>query len=475
MKITRRSFLFHTMNGLLVFAAALFLGASAAGARAADAPAGAKPNFVIILADDLGYCDTGLYGCKDIPTPNINSIAAHGTLFTDGYVTAGTCSPSRAALMTGRYQERYGFEFNAGPLPRSIRGEFGLPLTEITLAQELKTAGYATGMVGKWHIGMVERFHPMNRGFQEYFGFLFGAHAYLNTKDSFRAGDQNPILRGRTAVYEPEYLTEAFAREAVDFIGRHKQHPFFLYVPFNAPHLPLEATKKYLDRFAGVADPKRRTYMAMVSALDDGVGRILDKLRTEELTEKTVVVFLSDNGCATYTNACTNDPLRLGKTTLFEGGVRIPFAIQWPGKIPEGVVFHDPVSSLDIFPTFLKLAGRELPTGRAYDGVDLMPYLTKTKTGAPHEILFWRNGPNKAVRRGNLKMFFNGEFTWLFDLSADQGEMKNLAADKPELVKELKDAYAKWESQAVAPLWPSRPGENQRSWDVDGHKVEIHV
>ena len=449
-----------------------------------------KPNIVFILGDDLGYCDISMYGCKDIPTPNIDSIGKNGIKFTNGYVSAPVCSPSRAALITGRYQQRFGFEFNAGPLPRALNNkDMGLPLTEITLAQALKSAGYATGMVGKWHLGMNDRYMPTQRGFDEYFGFLFGANLYIDpnkpgvtTRASALAGGetfgsvrsaQNPIFRNTTPIEEDEYLTDAFAREAVAYIDRHKNEPFFLYAPFNAPHTPFQATQKYLDRFPNVKDERRRVYMAMVSALDDAVGAILNKLRDARLAENTLVVFLSDNGCATYTGACTNDPLRYGKLTHLEGGFRVPFAMQWPGHLKAGTVSDQLVSSLDLFPTAMALAGASLPKDRPYDGVNLLPYLTGKTNGQPHEALVWRNGPNAAVRKGKWKLFKGGDQYWLFDLSKDVSEQRNVASQYRAVVEQLKSVLAKWEAQMKQPLWPCR--EAPGNWEVDGVKLKICI
>jgi len=446
-----------------------------------------KPNVVFILGDDLGYCDVSMYGCKEIPTPNIDSIGKNGVRFTNAYVSAPVCSPSRAGLMTGRYQQRFGFEFNAGPLQRAINNkDMGLPLTEITLAQVMKKDGYATGMVGKWHMGMNDRYMPTQRGFDEYFGFLFGANLYIDpnkpgvmSRPGANAGGaitgstrspQNPIYRNTTPVEEEAYLTEAFAREAVSYIDRHQKEPFFLYAPFNAPHEPFQATQKYLDRFPNVKDERRRIYMAMVSALDDGVGAILKKLRETGLEKDTVVVFLSDNGCATYTGACTNDPLRFGKLTHLEGGFRVPFAMQWPGHLKAGVVSDQVISSLDLFPSAVALGDGELPKNRVYDGVNLMPYLTGQMKTSPHEVLCWRNGPNGAVRKGNWKLFKARDHYWLYDLSNDIGEKKDLAAAHPEIVEQLKKEFDKWEAQMKEPLWPCRkPGGD---WEFEGVNLD---
>ncbi len=474
----------RTMLSFALIAALLLISLAAARQRNANQPTARQPNIVIIMGDDLGVCDVSMYGCKDIPTPHIDSIAAKGVKFTNGYVTAPVCSPSRAGLMTGRYQHRFGFEFNAGPLQRAVNEkEMGLPLTEITLAQALKQAGYATGMVGKWHLGMHEKFQPTQRGFDEYFGFLFGANAYLDPKRSDAVGGEaaaawprnklNPIYRNQAPVEENEYLTEAFAREAVAYIERHKTAPFFLYAPFNAPHLPLQATRKYVERFKHITDERRRVYAAMVSALDDAVGAILKKLRDSNLEKDTLVVFLSDNGCATYTGACTNDPLRYGKLTHFEGGFRVPFAMQYPARLKAGMTYDKPISSLDLFPTALALAGGAMPKDRPYDGVNLLPYLTSPGKKTPHEVLCWRNGENAGVRKGNWKLFKGGDKYWLFDLSKDAGEKQNVADKFPQVVEELKKELQKWEAQMKAPLWPCRlPGGN---WEADGVKLNICV
>jgi arylsulfatase A-like enzyme len=448
-----------------------------------------KPNIVIIMGDDLGICDVSLYDCKGIPTPNIDSIAAKGVKFTNGYVSAPVCSPSRAGLMTGRYQHRFGFEFNAGPLQRAVNEkEMGLPLTEITLAQAMKKAGYATGMVGKWHLGMQEKFHPTQRGFDEYFGFLFGANTYVDPKradavSADPAGGENnmawprnklnPVYRNQTPTEEEDYLTYAFAREAVAYIERHKNEPFFLYAPFNAPHTPFQAMKKYTERFAHLREPRRQVYAAMVSALDDAVGAILQKLRDTGLEQNTLVVFLSDNGCATYTGACTNDPLRYGKLTHFEGGFRVPFALQFPAQIKGGVTYDKPISALDLFPTALALAGGEMPKDRPYDGVNLLPFLTGKNQQAPHEVLCWRNGENAGVRKGQWKLFKGGDQYWLFDLSKDKGEQQNVADKNPKIVADLKNELQKWEAQMKAPLWPCRPAGS--NWEVDGAKLNICI
>src|SRR5262245_6447241 len=317
-------------------------------ALAADAK---KPNILIILADDLGYADVGFHGCKDIPTPNIDSIARNGVRCTNGYVSGPYCSPTRAGLLTGRYQQRFGHEFNPGG------GTAGMPVDQVTLADRLKKAGYATGLVGKWHLGSAPQFHPQKRGFDEYFGFLGGQHAYFPEKGN----KADPILRGTEPVDEQEYLTDAIARESVAFIERHKKEPFFLYMAFNAVHTPMHATDKYLKRVANISDVKRHIYAAMLSAADDAVGAVLAKLKEAGLEENTLIFFFSDNGGPTMKgttiNGSRNEPLRGSKRQTLEGGIRVPFAVQWKGKLPAGKVYDKPVIQLDIQPTALAAAG----------------------------------------------------------------------------------------------------------------------
>ncbi|MCA1677181.1 MAG: sulfatase-like hydrolase/transferase, partial [Actinobacteria bacterium] len=259
----------------IVIAAWLVL-AAGMGTAGPNAQADRKPNILLIVGDDMGYADIGVQGATDIRTPHLDALAQHGTRFSSGYVTGPYCSPTRAALLTGRYQQRFGHEFNSGP-PENAPATFGLPLTEKTLADRLKAAGYRTGMVGKWHLGFRPEFHPMKRGFDEYFGFLGGAHSYLDA----RADKANPILRGTEPVDEPAYLTDAFRREALGFIDRRAAgtDPWFLYLAFNAVHAPMHATPNYLDRYKHIADERRRSYAAMMSAMDDAIGAVMQKLR----------------------------------------------------------------------------------------------------------------------------------------------------------------------------------------------------
>ncbi|MCX5758725.1 MAG: sulfatase-like hydrolase/transferase, partial [Candidatus Hydrogenedentes bacterium] len=374
--LSRRGFLKAAGAGTLAWA--LHDGETAWGAEPA------RPNIVVILADDLGYADLGCQGCSDIPTPNIDSLAREGVRFTNGYVSCPVCSPTRAGLMTGRYQQRFGHEFNPGP-PTAAQDTFGLPLDQPTIAERLKAAGYATGLFGKWHLGFKPEMQPQKRGFDEFYGFLGGAHNYL------RVGEKaNPIMRGTEPVADIDYTTDAFAREAVSFIDRHRTVPFFLYVPFNAVHAPLEAPEKYLSRFPNIEDKKRRTFAAMLSALDDNVGLILAKLRECQLEENTLVFFISDNGGPTVQTSSRNHPLQGFKGQVYEGGIRVPFLAQWKGRIPSGKVDDRPVIAIDVHPTALAVAGVIPPADAKLEGVNLLPYLTGQESAAPHDALFWR-------------------------------------------------------------------------------------
>jgi arylsulfatase A-like enzyme len=420
-----------------------------------------SPNIIIILTDDLGYADVGFNGCLDIPTPNIDRIAEQGVVFTSGYVSYCVCGPSRAGLITGRYQDRFGFSRN--PLFAPNDPEMGLPLSEETLADALKKANYKSVAIGKWHLGAHESLHPLNRGFDDFFGFLSGGHQYfpelwvLNDPYEAKAqydGYKTKLLRNFKRVDETEYLTDALSREAVSYIEKYKNEPFFIYLAYNAPHTPLQATEKYLNRFGHIKNDKRKTYAAMVSALDDGVGMVLSKLQELNLDENTIVVFLSDNGGPENTNGSDNGALRGQKGDLFEGGIRVPFAISWPAKIPAGTVYHHPVISLDIFATVIEQAQNPVKTKNPLDGVNLVPFLSGEKTGSPHDVLFWRKFDAKdyAVRKGNEKLVIrkNSE-KMLFNLEQDIPEQNNLISIQERQFNQLSEHLIKWESEMQKP------------------------
>ncbi len=409
--------------------------------------ASGQPNILLIVADDLGYAEIGVQGCKDIPTPNIDSIARNGVRFTSGYVSCPVCSPTRAGLMTGRYQQRFGHEFNPGPA-REASDSFGLPLSEETLADRMKRLGYRTGLVGKWHLGYKPEYLPTKRGFDEFFGFPGGAHDYMGPDRR----DGNPIMRGDEAVEEKEYLTDAFAREAVNFVGRGGNKPFFLYLAFNAVHNPLQATSKYKDRLAAISDDKRRTYGAMMLAMDDAIGGVVAKLRQTGAEDNTLIFFISDNGGPTPQTTSKNTPLRGFKGQVWEGGIRVPFLVQWKKRLPAGRVDDRPVIGLDVYPTAVAAAGGKLPTN--LDGVDLTPFASGANKTSPHDVLYWRFGAQSAIRKGDWKLAraADGQ-VHLSNLATDIGESSNLAASDAGKLKELETAYDAWNRQMIEPKW----------------------
>jgi arylsulfatase A-like enzyme len=438
--------------------------ASLLGVVAAPAETNRPPNLIVIMTDDQGYADVGFNGCKDIPTPNLDSIAQNGVRFTSGYVVYPVCSPSRAGFLTGRYPQRFGYERN----PRFQPGNriSGLALTETTLADALGKVGYHSGIIGKWHLGAHPDLHPLKRGFKEFFGHLGGGARYfpeeLTLKEADRAMDEGPsyrlwMLRNHEPVRTTQYLTDEFSDEAVKFVTRNKTKPFFLFLSYNAPHTPMQATEKYLSRFPNIQNPQRRTYAAMVSAVDDGVGRLLATLSKEGLENQTLIFFLSDNGGPEQANASNNGPLRGGKSDAWEGGTRVPFAAQWPGQLPKGMVYDKPVLSLDIFATMAALAGVPTDSARPLDGVNLLPYLTGKNADSPHDAVYFRKFDQGAfaVRRGDYKLVIprTGANPQLFNLATDLGETKNLAATQPEILGELEQLRVVWNAQLIPPIF----------------------
>jgi arylsulfatase A-like enzyme len=425
------------------------LSLAVASAAFAQSAAPRKPNVLLFYADDLGYRELACYGSPEFRTPHIDSIAKNGIRFTSGYVSAPLCSPSRAGLMTGRYQTRFGHENN------TMAPEGHLPFTETTLANRMKTLGYATGMTGKWHLGNTPTTLPTARGFDDYYGVMGNPGSYLKPHGLI---DSRLGTAPQTAP-AGFYTTDAFGDWAVDWIGRHKDGPWFLYMPFNAIHGPHEATEKYLGRFAHIADQSQRTLAAMTSAMDDAVGRVLQKVRDLGQERNTLVVFISDNGAPGWQNRGRNGnlPLRGGKHTTWEGGIRLPFLMQWPGRLPAGVVSDTPVIQLDVMPTCVAAAGGKVDPAWALDGVDLVPFLTGAAKGRPHQTLYWRIDGMWAVRDGDWKLVHGqagAEPPELFNLAQDIGEKNNLAAKQPEKVKELQALWDKWNQQQADPDAP---------------------
>lgn len=423
--------------------------------------AASKANILFIVGDDMGYADVGFHGSREIPTPHLDALAASGVRFTSGYVSGPYCSPTRAALLTGRYQARFGHEFNPS-------GGQGMPLTETTIADRLKAAGYVTALVGKWHLGAAPAMRPPRRGFDEFYGFLGGAHSYT---------DATGVLRGDEQVKELDYTTDAFAREAIAFIERHRAKPWFLYLAFNAVHTPMQATDDRLAKFSQVTDKKRRTYDAMMLAMDEAIGRVRQKLVDAGLDKNTLVLFISDNGGPTMpgttVNASRNDPFRGSKRTTLEGGIRVPFLLSWPGRLKPGV-YDSPVIQIDAHATALAVAGVAPQPGWKLDGVNLLPFLTGEKTGIPHEALYWRFGEQMAIRAGDYKLVRYDKnadtltggrnqgvtSARLYNLARDPGETNNLAANLPDTVKALQAKWDAWNAGNVKPLWGTGAGDS---------------
>ena len=406
-----------------------------------------KPNVLVIITDDQGYADVGFHGCKDIPTPHIDALAHGGVECTNGYVTCPVCAPSRAGLMSGRYQQRSGFQDN------SWSAKTGLSTNATTMADVLKANGYSTLAIGKWHLGQLPQYRPLVRGFTDHFGFYGGGRSYFPIKDSLKVPfvPKDPMQTGlwcnQYRVDDPPYVTDAFGDEAVSYIHRHKNQPFFIYLCFNAPHVPLQATDKYLARFPNLKG-LRRTYAAVVSAADDAIGRVNDALRAEGLEENTLVFFISDNGGHPPANAANNLPLRGQKGTLYEGGIRVPFVVKWPKQLPAGTKFDRPVISLDFMATALAAAGTQPPSGVPLDGVDLVPHLRGDNKERPHQTLYWRFIKDRAIRYGDWKLTMPvGKPEGLFNLAKDISESTDLSAANPEIVKKLKGLHAAWEAQ----------------------------
>lgn len=435
-----------------------------------DSVAARTPNFVYIVADDLGYADIGVHGCKDIPTPHMDSIAKNGIRFSSGYSNHTVCSPMRAGFLTGRYQHRFGYETNVAYDPQNPH--IGLPDGERTISSRLKAAGYATAAIGKWHLGAHSSKHPRNRGFDFFYGFLGGGHDYFQADESkpYQEGYGAPVLRNGIAEGLGDYLTDRLSDEAAKWIGEQKEKPFFLYLAYNAPHTPMQAPKESLARFSHISDKKRRTYAAMVSEMDDGIGRVLKAIDDAKLRENTVVAFLSDNGGPQQQNASINTPLRGGKGTMFEGGIRVPFLLSWPGTLPAGKTDDRPVIALDLSVTALHLA--QAPVDGKLDGANLMPYLTGDRMDVPvHEALFWRSTTSQrtdyAVRSGFLKLLSQNNEVGCFDLETDISE--KMLLDAPATRERLQALWNAWNESNIPPAFPGFSEYHQRkdAWYED--------
>ena len=464
---------------------------------------GRKPNVIVILADDLGYNDVSFYGGGVagglVKTPHIDSIGREGVNFPAGYAGNATCAPSRAALMTGRYATRFGYEFTPtaigfqrlvgnhhgdAPVPTIYHAdregdvpdfrELGIPGGEVTIAETLQEAGYHTVHLGKWHLGETETQRPEARGFDESLGFYAGAAMFMeeddpnvvNAKQDFDPIDKFlwaalpfSVRYNSGPMFRPnEHMTDYLSTQAVEVIRANKDRPFFLYLAYNAPHTPLQALKEDYEALAGIQDHTLRVYAAMIRQLDRGVGRVLAELKAQGIDENTLVIFTSDNGGAHYVGLDDlNAPYSGWKATFYEGGIRVPFFMRLPKVLPAGLTYAAPISHFDIFATAAGAAGAEMPADRKIDGVDVLPFITGQQPGQPHQILFWRSGPYVVVRAGDWKLQIDGtqKMTALYDLASDPAEKTNLASAQPDRVAELTALIDGWQAEQVKPLWPA--------------------
>lgn len=427
---------------VLLLGAAASLAATAGQAGPPSQPV--RPNVIVILADDAGYADFGFQGSREFATPNIDALAREGVVFSAAYATTPFCSPSRAGLLTGRYPQRFGYEFNLthAPPPGVDPRFMGLATEEKTLGTVFQSAGYRTIAVGKWHLGALPQFHPNLRGFQDFYGFLGGNASYFPEKVKL-----GTIERNSQPAKPSAYLTDDFAREATEYIGANRDRPFLLYLAFNAVHTPMDAAADDLRKVAKIADPQRRRLAAMTLGLDRAVGAVRAKLRQLKLDDRTLIVFTNDNGGDRIGLDAKNAPLRGTKGTLLEGGVRVPLIVRYPGRRAAGTRREDPVSLLDIMPTALAVAGLAAPGN--LDGRSLA-----IEPASPNRTLYWRYDSMAAVREGQWKLLrYPDRPPELYDLTADIGERADRAGDEPGVVRRLMGQLFAWEGTVTHPRW----------------------
>ncbi len=470
----------------------IFLVLFSAGMISAD---DRPPNVVIIMADDLGYADLGCYGCKDIRTPNIDKLAKDGLRFTNAYVTGSMCGPSRAGFITGRFQSSFGYYKNVSEV---LDPKQGLPIGEETVAGFIQDQGYVTGGVGKWHMGTADHQHPNALGYSDWFGFLGGGLTYYpldhpNYKGRYETlprpwgvrdmQHSMPVIHNREPVDWNRYITHELSDAGVNFIEKNRDLPFFLFMSYNAPHLELEAPDETIAKYPessmtnvpGVTARTRSIYAAMVDEMDQGIGQLLETLEANGLTENTVVWFLSDHGGMKRTS--DNRPLRGAKGSFYEGGLRVPMVVRWPGKVKPGTVSGDLVSALDIGATSLAMAGGD-PADAGLHGVDLIDYLTGQSSDPPNKALYWRTATlgqdSGIVREGDYRLFIQRGKKSLYNLKEDIAETNDIAANHPKLVKRLYAQWKEWDKMSQPPLWTKPNLGKYQSADYDWLKGSPH-
>ncbi|WP_273446666.1 sulfatase-like hydrolase/transferase [Neolewinella agarilytica] len=452
----------------------VLLGHCTTAPKAVETTSLSPPNVIIILTDDQGWADVGFNGGTDIPTPHLDRLAEEGVIFTNGYVSHPYCSPSRAGLLTGRYQARFGHDCNM-PYNTVNDESVGTPLSEIMLSEALKEQGYRTSAIGKWHVGDHPALHPPAQGFDHWFGFPGGGMNYWGIPK----GPLRTIVRNGVPVPPAEltYLTDDFTDEAIDVITAKDEKPFFIYLAYNAPHAPDHATAQYLEQTKHIEYSGRSIYGAMVNAVDAGVGRIDSTLIANGIKDNTMVFFLSDNGGRGQW--ADNRPGRGFKGMLFEGGIKVPFFLNWPAAISGNQRYEHMITSLDIYPTVVEAAGADAGAMKQLDGKDLIPFISGKNEAPPHYQLFWRSvgGYEYAVRKGDYKLYKNAskEKTLLFNLKDDPGERQDIAAIKPEMVAQLEQAYLTWDEDNLEPGWLDPHIENcirdQKQWEKERKKA----
>lgn len=417
-----------------------------------------QPNIIVIMSDDAGYADIGFSGNRlnkaNFETPNLDSLASSGVIFDQGYTSASVCSPSRAGMLTGRYQQRFGHEYNlpVTPEPGDVEAFNGLNVDELTMADHLKAAGYSTGLIGKWHLGLAPQFHPNARGFDYFYGLLGGGRSYWEGEG--QDTDYRRIYRNKSAENYQGYLTDRLGEEAISFIKNNQQNPFFLFLSYTAVHAPMEAKPEYLSQFSHIKDKQRQTLAAMTLSLDESVGEVMSALEEQGLRENTLVVFLNDNGGPSDYNFSSNLPLVGVKGTLAEGGVRVPFAMSWPGHIKAGTSYQAPISALDILPTALAAAKSKPANKKPLDGVNLLPYLNGELQTRPHQTLYWKRAAFAAVRDGDYKLIrFPDRPAVLYDLKSDPYEKTDLSMRFPDKSRAMLKKLFSWENELQAPLF----------------------